>query len=149
MDNIQTILDNVVLALQDVPGVEAVVLGGSRARGTNQPDSDIDIGIYYHSDHLDLPRLQQVAQQMDDEHRGDLVAPPGGWGKWVNGGAWLVVNNLPLDLILRDTERVKIAVEECENGIVSAHYQPGHPHAFLNTMYRGELPLAVFGNPIR
>ncbi len=148
MEVIQAILDRVVLNLKDVPGIDAIVLGGSRARGTNLPDSDIDIGIYYTSDQLDLSKLQVAAQQLDDEHRTNLIAPPGGWGKWVNGGAWLNVNGFPLDLILRDTQRVKTAVEECENGIVSAHYQPGHPHAFLNTMYRGELAICrLLGDP--
>ncbi|MFT3889855.1 MAG: nucleotidyltransferase domain-containing protein [Arachnia sp.] len=29
--------------LAGVPGVVAVVLGGSRARGTHRPDSDVDL----------------------------------------------------------------------------------------------------------
>ena len=29
------------------PGVVAVVLGGSQARGTAAPDSDVDLGLYY------------------------------------------------------------------------------------------------------
>jgi predicted nucleotidyltransferase len=33
--------------LAGVPGVAAVVLGGSRAAGTHRPDSDWDLGIYY------------------------------------------------------------------------------------------------------
>ncbi|MFC4100123.1 nucleotidyltransferase domain-containing protein [Paenibacillus xanthanilyticus] len=33
--------------LKEIDGVQALVLGGSRARGTDNPDSDIDIGIYY------------------------------------------------------------------------------------------------------
>jgi hypothetical protein len=41
--------------IQRVSGVTAVVLGGSRARGTARPDSDIDLGIYYHAQQpLDL-----------------------------------------------------------------------------------------------
>ena len=34
-------------ALRGIQGIVGVVLGGSRARGTNREDSDIDIGIYY------------------------------------------------------------------------------------------------------
>ena len=33
--------------LATIPGVVAVVLGGSRAAGTHRPDSDWDFGIYY------------------------------------------------------------------------------------------------------
>ena len=36
--------------LSRVPGVHAVALGGSRARGTHRPDSDIDLGLYVDSD---------------------------------------------------------------------------------------------------
>nr|WP_269779095.1 nucleotidyltransferase domain-containing protein [Propioniciclava soli] len=34
-------------ALVGVPGFEAVVLGGSRARGTHHGGSDVDLGLYY------------------------------------------------------------------------------------------------------
>ncbi|RVX41729.1 nucleotidyltransferase-like protein [Nonomuraea polychroma] len=40
-------LHAVAARLAGVPGVAAVVLGGSRARGTHRPDSDIDLGLYY------------------------------------------------------------------------------------------------------
>jgi predicted nucleotidyltransferase len=43
--------------LRSVPGIVAVVLGGSRAIGAFTPESDIDIGIYY-----------------DDARRFDLAA---------------------------------------------------------------------------
>jgi predicted nucleotidyltransferase len=33
--------------LAGLPGVVAVVLGGSRAAGTHRPDSDWDLGLYY------------------------------------------------------------------------------------------------------
>lgn len=35
--------------LAAINGITAVVLGGSLARGMAHPDSDIDLGIYYHS----------------------------------------------------------------------------------------------------
>ncbi len=40
MEKMQIILSKVVAALASVPGVEGVVLGGSRARGTHLPQSD-------------------------------------------------------------------------------------------------------------
>ena len=33
--------------LQEADGVVAVALGGSGARGTHRPDSDVDLGLYY------------------------------------------------------------------------------------------------------
>lgn len=47
MNEIRSVLDKVVAALTAISGIEAVVLGGSRARGTQSSESDIDIGIYY------------------------------------------------------------------------------------------------------
>lgn len=40
-------LDHVAGQLYGLPDVEAVTLGGSRAQGTNRPDSDWDFAIYY------------------------------------------------------------------------------------------------------
>ena len=41
----QTLITEIAEGLKRVDGVSAVVLGGSRARGTHRPDSDIDVGI--------------------------------------------------------------------------------------------------------
>ena len=41
------IIEQITEELREIPGVIGVVLGGSRAKGTAKPDSDIDIGIYY------------------------------------------------------------------------------------------------------
>lgn len=133
----------IVERLRSVGGIAGVVLGGSRARGTNNPDSDYDIGVYYDDCMaLDLPALAKAAEALDDEHRGDLIAPPGGWGNWVNGGGWLMVEGRRVDFILRDFGRVEQAVVDCLSGIVHAHYQTGHPHAYINVMYAGELAIA-------
>ena len=35
----------IVERLQRVDGIEAIALGGSQARGTPRPDSDVDIGL--------------------------------------------------------------------------------------------------------
>ena len=139
MNDIKTILDKVVSVLADVSGIQAVVLGGSRARGTHSSESDIDIGIYYDKETLDLVSLNKAAKLVDDEHRDNLIVPPGEWGQWVNGGGWLVIGGYHVDFILRDAEKVKIVISECQEGVISAHYQTGHPHAYMNVMYMGEL----------
>lgn len=105
-----------------ISGIQSVVLGGSRAMGTHFSESDIDIGIYYDKDTLDLVSLNKVAKLVDDEHMDNLVIPPGEWGKYINGGGWLVVGGYHVDLILRDAERVKNVVSECQEGNISAHY---------------------------
>lgn len=142
MNEIKTVLDKVVSALADVSGIQAVVLGGSRARGTHSSESDIDIGIYYDKETLDLVSLNKAAKLVDDEHRDNLVVPPGEWGQWVNGGGWLVIGGYHVDFILRDAGRVKNVISECQEGYISAHYQTGHPHAYMNVMYMGELAVS-------
>ena len=139
---VDTIIQLVAEKLSALPYVEAIVLGGSRARGTHTEDSDIDIGIYYNSENFDLNVINQLATELDDEHRSNLVAHPGAWGEWINGGGWLMIQGYHVDLILRDSKRVQQIMEETEQGIVTANYQTGHPHGYISAMYRGELAIS-------
>jgi predicted nucleotidyltransferase len=41
----KALLDEAVAALRVVPGLAAIALGGSHARGTHRPESDLDIGL--------------------------------------------------------------------------------------------------------
>ena len=77
-------------------GVVAVVVGGSRALGEHRPDSDWDLGLYYRGD-VALSALSA---------RGD-VHPPGSWGRIMNGGAWLTIDDLRVDVLLRDLDAVE------------------------------------------
>ena len=104
---IDNIIKSVTDKLSSLSYIEGIVLGGSRARGTHTEDSDIDIGIYYNSESFDINTINQFATKLDDEHRNNLVVPPGAWGDWINGGGWLVINGYHVDLILRDIKRVE------------------------------------------
>ncbi len=139
---VECLIDDVVDRLRRVASVAANVVGGSRARGTATPRSDVDLGLYYDpGDLLDLDALQRVAQDVDDEHREGLLTNIGGWGPWVNGGGWLHVRGLPVDLLSRDLRQVTTAIEQCRAGEVTIAYQPGHPHGFLNSIYLAEVAL--------
>ena len=136
------LIGSIAEELAALPFIQGIVLGGSRATGTAGPGSDIDIGIYYDKNRLDLKALNHAAQKLDDERREALVCPEGEWGDWVNCGGWLMTEGYRTDLILRETRRVRKCVGQCEQGMISANYQTGHPHAYLNVLYRGELAAA-------
>ena len=68
--------------------------------------------------------------------------PLGGWGSWINGGGWLLIDGIHVDLLYRDLDRVASAIDDAQAGKVEPHYQPGHPHAFLPTIYVGEAAYA-------
>ncbi len=135
-------LTRIVDAIAAVPGITAIVLGGSRASGTHTPQSDYDIGLYYDgAAPFDLAALRQVAASLDDQHRPDVVTPIGGWGTWVSGGGWLSIDGQPVDLIYRDETRVAQVVEEATRGQFASIYHWGHPHAFITTTYAAEVAL--------
>ncbi|MEO8393514.1 MAG: nucleotidyltransferase domain-containing protein [Chloroflexota bacterium] len=126
--------------LAQIEGVVAVVLGGSRARGAASPNSDIDLGIYYHPDQRPaLTALRALAQALDDRHAADLVTDFGEWGIWINGGGWLDIEGQRVDWLYRDLTQVEHEIAECEAGRPRIYYQPGHPHGFYNHIYMGEV----------
>ncbi|WP_063746539.1 nucleotidyltransferase domain-containing protein [Catenuloplanes japonicus] len=124
--------------LAAVGGVEAVVLGGSRARGTHRPDSDWDLGLYYRDD-LDVDHLRRLAAEVTG-HPTDVTAR-GGWGPWVDGGGWLTVGGARVDWIYRDLARVERIRRDCEDGRFEIGFQPGHPLGFYSHTYAGEAAL--------
>lgn len=125
--------------LAAVAGIVGVVLGGSRARGTADEDSDVDLGLYYRGD-LDVPAVRAFAAQLDP---AATVSERGGWGPWVDGGAWLVVGGTRVDWVYRDLDRVAASWADCLAGRVESYAQPGHPHGVWSPSYAGELALAV------
>lgn len=136
---VEQTIANIVNELKKYDFIKGIVLGGSRATGTATANSDIDIGIYYEKGQIDFDKLNFTAQQLDDSHRKNLICKEGEWGNWVNCGGWLVVNGFHVDFILRDITRVNECIKQTDKGDITMHYQTGHPHAYLNVMYRGEL----------
>ncbi len=142
MSSPHEVMQRAAAACAAVPGVVAVGLGGSRARGSHRADSDVDLGLYYAGDaRPDLGALRAVAQGLDDRRRDDLLTPFGGWGPWIDGGGWLQVDGLAVDLLYRDLARVRRAIEDAVEGRVEIVYQPGHPHGILTTLYAAEVAL--------
>src|SRR5690606_1384485 len=99
--------------------------------------SDVDLGLYYDASALDVPGLRDAATRLADAPV--TVAGPGGWGPWVDGGAWLTVDGTAVDLLLRDAERVREQCERARRGLFATHQQTGHPLGFLDVAYAGEV----------
>jgi hypothetical protein len=95
--------------LGELPYVEAVTLGGSRAEGTQRPDSDWDFSIYYRG-HFDPQALRDIGWPGE-------VFEVGGWSRGVfNGGAWLEVDGRRTDVHYRDLDVVDRAIAASSEG---------------------------------
>jgi len=122
--------------LAALPGAVAVVLGGSRASATHRPDSDWDLGLYYRSsrralDPVDVRRLG---------HEG-VVSELGEWGPIVNGGAWLTLDGMPVDVLFRDLDTVERWHDEARQGRFRVLSQNGYIVGAPTYLPVGELAL--------
>ncbi|MGL4290145.1 MAG: nucleotidyltransferase family protein [Phreatobacter sp.] len=136
------IIDAVTNALRAVPGLTALVLGGSRARGTAGPGSDYDFGLYYDQRApLDIAALKAALDPLVDVAGEVPLTAAGEWGPWIDGGGWLSIDGRKVDLLYRDLGRVRAVIADCRAGKVSMDYQPGHPHGFCSAIWMGEVAL--------
>jgi predicted nucleotidyltransferase len=106
--------------LAALPGVVAVVLGGSRADGTERPGSDWDLGLYYRG-----PRSFDPAAVRALGHAGHVSAL-GEWGPIVDGGAWLTVDGMAVDVLFRDLDVVEGWLADAEEGRFAVLAQNGY-----------------------
>ncbi len=127
-------MEHIADRLAEIPGVEAVALGGSRARGAGRDDSDWDFGLYYRGE-IDVEAVRGLGFQ------GEIVEP-GTWGRLVNGGAWLVVDGHRVDLLYRDLDFVRHWAEEAEMGRFEVDLVEGYVAGMPTYVLAGELALA-------
>lgn len=115
-------LENATALLSGIRGVAAAVLGGSHARGTAGPDSDIDIAIYYHAaSPPDIDAIRKVAAVLS----GTLYQQVTGfyeWGRWVNGGGWLATPIGKVDILYREIDKVRETIANAHAGKVEQDY---------------------------
>ena len=137
---IEEILSLVVARVSQVEGVAAIVLGGSRSRGTADEQSDVDLGIYYDGARpFSTSALGDAARHLDDRHESNLVTGFGEWGPGVDGGGWLMIRGTHVDLLYRELGRVRAAIDDCAQGRAHSLYQLGHPMGFHIQIYAGEV----------
>jgi hypothetical protein len=128
------------LRLEGVSGVVGVMLGGSRARSAHVEASDFDVGVYYRPP-LNTAALGQLARAVAGAHA--QVTEPGDWGPWVDGGAWLRINEVQVDWIYRDIDRVQDCWTRAQRGVFVFHAQTGHPLGVPDFAYAGEVALGM------
>lgn len=132
------LLQHLVEQLKTVAGVRAIVLGGSYARGDQRPDSDLDLGLYYVEDQpLDVARIRELANALNDTPE-PIVADLGGWGPWVNGGAWLTIRGQRVDFLYRNLTFVNAIIDDCNAGRIHSDYWQQPAYGFHNFMYCSE-----------
>ena len=83
INKVEVILEKVKKELSLTSFILGIVLGGSRASGTANGNSDIDIGIYYDKD-VDYNQLNLIAKKLDDNNRENLICHEGEWGESAN-----------------------------------------------------------------
>src|SRR5260221_6102157 len=109
----ELLLQQLVDHLKLVHGLRAIVLGGSYASGSQRPDSDIDIGLYYDENWpLDIHQIRSIASLLNDVPN-PTVTDLGGWGTWVNGGAWLTIGGQRVGLLYRNVDFVSSTIVDC------------------------------------
>jgi hypothetical protein len=133
-------LGDLARRLTAVDGVVGVLLGGSRARGTHAPGSDVDLGVYYRPP-LDVGGLGALAREVAGPQAA--VTRPGEWGPWVDGGAWLQIGDTAVDWIYRDVDRVRASWDGARSGHFALHAQVGHPLGWPDFAYAGEIALGL------
>jgi hypothetical protein len=133
-------LDMLVAELRSIDGLVAVVLGGSWAAGRARPDSDVDLGLLYRSARpLDIEAVKRVAERVNDTP-SPVVTPIGGWGRWVNGGAWLTIQGRRTDFLYRDLDFVTETIDTVlSGGRVSSDYWQQPPYGFHPEIYCAEV----------
>ena len=127
-------MEHLAARLAQIPGVEAVALGGSRASGAAGPDSDWDFGLYY--------RGQIRADDLRALGFEGTVVDPGEWGRLMNGGAWLTVDGRRVDLLYRDLDVVGHWTREAEAGRYERDHVEGYVAGMPTYVLAGELALA-------
>jgi hypothetical protein len=138
------LLDTITFDLANIPGVTAVVLGGSYARGTARPESDIDVALYYaESSPPEIEALRRCAEKISIPNHPPTVAGYYKWGPWVNGGAWIRTSAGKLDLLYRNTDQVRRVLDESDNGIYHHDYYQQPTFGFVSVIYLAETKCCI------
>ena len=137
--NKRVIIVQMIQDLSQIRGIEAIVLGGSYARGVARADSDVDLGLYY-SEHSppSVEALQELAKKYSIT-TDCVVTPFYEWGPWVNGGAWIHTNAGKIDWLYRNIDQMNRVLADAERGSFSWDFRQQPPFGFFSVTYLADL----------
>jgi hypothetical protein len=137
------LLQQLVDQLRRVPGVAAIVLGGSHATGAQHAASDLDIGIYYwEANPFAIPAIQAIANRLSIQGP-PMVTDFYGWGAWVNGGAWIQTAQGKVDFLYRNLDHLQRTITEAQQGITHHDYNQQPTHGFYSVIYLAETQICL------
>lgn len=129
--------------LCDIPGIGAIVLGGSYARGTQTETSDLDIALYYsETAPFAIEDIRQTARSISIAGE-PTVTGFYEWGAWVNGGAWIQTNTGKVDFLYRNLEHIQRTIDEAQQGIHRHDYTQQPAYGFYSVIYLAETHCCV------
>jgi hypothetical protein len=133
------LLDEVTEALRAVPGVAALALGGSHARGTQTPESDLDIGLYYCQETpFSTENIREIARRYSpgaDPTVTDFYE----WGPFVNGGAWIANPVCKIDFLYGNLDQLDEIVATAQQGEWRHNFDQKPPFGFRTVTTLGEI----------
>jgi predicted nucleotidyltransferase len=139
----QLLISDIVKHLRQIPHIAAISLGGSCARGIARQDSDIDLGVYYHSRKpFKISLIRKLASAINDTHEA-VVTKFYEWGPWVNGGAWLTVNKQRIDLLYGNIEQIQDVITQAKKGNIQSDFDQQPPYGFPSYIFLGEIAYAL------
>lgn len=138
-ENKHIVIAEIVDALANIKGVEAIALGGSYARGAATVDSDVDLGIYYSENSPPaIDEMRNLAKHFDST-ASPIATDFYEWGPWVNGGAWLNTRVGEIDWLYRNLDQVNRVIADAKQGRFSWDFRQQPPYGFFSVMYLADL----------
>jgi predicted nucleotidyltransferase len=133
------LLGEICAALKAVPNMAAIALGGSHARGTHKPSSDLDVGLYYRdATPFEIADIRKIAHAFASSGT-PTVTGFYEWGPFVNGGAWIENAICKIDFLYRNLDQLNREVGEARAGRWSHSFDQQPPFGFRSVTTLGEI----------